>query len=189
MEVSPNVRLALNDFFTSVERRAYFRVKLAIANASDAMDVVQDAMMKFVKIYAEKPAEEWPLLFNRVLETHIIDWHRRQNIRNRWRLWLGDVEARKDESDNEQTEALQATDQVPNQLELMMISRSIEELSEALSTLPLRQQQAFLLRVWEGQSVKETAATMGCSSGSVKTHFSRALKHLQSKITEYNYTT
>jgi len=44
--------------------------------------------------------------------------------------------------------------------------------------LPARQREAFIMRYWEDMSVTETAAAMGCSEGSVKTHCSRATQTL-----------
>jgi len=67
----------------------------------------------------------------------------------------------------------------------MHLNQSMQGLQQALSDLPRRQQQVFILRVWEGLSVKEAAIAMSCSEGSVKTHYHRAVQALQQALKEF----
>ena len=171
---------ALERFLASVERRAYRMAWVATSHREDALDIVQDAMLRLVKGYAGRDAAEWGPLFQRILQSTINDWHRRSQVRNRWRQWLSfgrDAEA--DEADPLETTV---ADQAPEPGAQLAADQAMTVLDAALQALPLRQQQAFLLRHWEGLSVAETAAAMGCSEGSVKTHFSRAVQNLRDKL-------
>ena len=155
--------------------------EIATGNQDDALDILQDAMFKLVEKYADKTAADWGPLFTTILQSRINDWHRRNSVRNRFRSWFG----KKD--DNEQDDPVQLAEdesaRTPEQL--LQADRSIDELDRALHALPLRQQQAFLLRNWEGYSVQETANVMKCTTGSVKTHYSRAVHTLREKLGDH----
>lgn len=161
---------------SDVERRAFRIALIATAQEEEALDIVQDSMLHLAQKYALKPANEWPPLFHRILQSKIRDWYRRQKIRNHWRVFF-------DASDEEGDLVEQAVDsQSLEGADKLDQNRAIESLEKALHQLPLRQQQAFLLRAWEGLDVKETAQAMQCSTGSVKTHYSRAIKALQNLL-------
>jgi RNA polymerase sigma-70 factor (ECF subfamily) len=169
----------LSEFLKTVERRAFKQAWFAVGDEQAALDVVQEAMLKLVRNYADKPAEELPLLFQRIVQNAIRDHHRRQKVRNLWTtLFSALAPSGSEDADHDPLETLEPVADAPTdadnpalRLERMQILALIEE---ALQTLPLRQRQAFLLRYWEGLDVAETAKVMGCSEGSVKTHCSRA---------------
>lgn len=174
-------RQALGDFLASVERRALVMAEVGLRNPDDALDVVQEAMTAFVRAYANKPQVDWPPLFHRVLQNKIMDWHRKTQLKRRHFLDLWWDEEEGDENPLEQQPDRES--QGPeSRYQLAMAS---DELAEAVEALPLRQRQAVMLRIWEGLDVAETASAMGCSDGSVKTHLSRALKALRSKLEEH----
>ncbi len=163
---------------------------IATGNREDALDVVQDAMLKLAHKYADREHEEWGPLFHRILQNTIMDWHRRQKVRHSWRAILDVTGIRKtaDSSDNSlgmlNLDGYEA--KVDNNPVLKLINeRTIEALDKALNRLPVRQQQAFLLRIWEGLSVEQTADAMSCSQGSVKTHLSRALNTLREQLEDH----
>ena len=172
----------ISAFLAAVERRAFKQASFALRDDHSALDVVQDAMLKLTEKYSDKPAAELPLLFQRILQNTIHDHFRRQKVRTTWTTVLSAL-GRGDEKDDEfdPLETLRAkSDSNANadpaeQLEQAQIMRTIEQ---ALTRLPARQREAFLLRYWEELDVAETAVAMGCSEGSVKTHCSRAVHAL-----------
>jgi len=155
--------------------------ELATSSREDALDLVQDTMLELVRRYATRPADEWRPLFYRILQSRIRDWYRRQKVRNRWRSWLHQDE----DNPGEDPLATVADPAAVDPLQQVIQSLSMDVLQGALRRLPLRQQQVFLLRIWEGLDVKATAAAMGCSAGSVKTHYSRAVHSLRDSLQEY----
>jgi RNA polymerase sigma-70 factor (ECF subfamily) len=170
----------LEKFLASVERKAFKIAQLALRNDDDALDAVQDAMMKLVQSYAARPADEWKPLFYRILDNGVRDMQRRRTVRGRVMAWLP---AKRDEDEDDEFDPIAAApshDPAPvRQLEL---DEAIGVLEQAVRELPARQQQAFLLRNLEALDVAQTAAAMGCSEGSVKTHYFRALETLRARL-------
>ena len=165
-------------FLADIEGRAFSMAQFATGNRDDALDIVQDTMMKLVQNYSECKCEEWKPLFYSILQTRILDWHRRQSVRNRFRSWLHWDDGEDAENPLEQfADAPQAAPDIA-----LQDAQFGTDLNAALSKLPLRQQQVFLLRVWEGMDIAETAAAMQCSESSVKTHYSRALDKLKLQL-------
>jgi RNA polymerase sigma-70 factor, ECF subfamily len=169
-------------FLAEIEHRAFRMAQLATGNRDDALDIVQDAMMKLVQKYSTHDKASWKPLFYSILESRILDWHRRQQVRNRFRSWLHwDVD---DES------AEDALAQHPAEISSipdfqLQDAQFMQSLELALQNLPLRQQQVFLLRIWEGLDISQTATAMNCSESSVKTHYARALDKLREVLKEH----
>jgi RNA polymerase sigma-70 factor (ECF subfamily) len=172
----------LDGFLAGVERRALVMAELATRNRDDALDLVQDAMLSFVDRYATHDPAEWAPIFHRVLQNRIRDWARRRQVRNRWLVWLRDRDDEEDGVDPIQ-EAPDPAGRTPE--DVLALAVAGETLMAAVEALPLRQQQAFLLRTWEGLDVAQTARAMGCSEGSVKTHLSRAMHALRARLEDH----
>ncbi|MCK7592478.1 RNA polymerase sigma factor [Pseudomarimonas salicorniae] len=172
---------ALDAFLRGVERRALRHVELAGCSREDALDILQEAMLAFVRRYRAKPAEEWPLLFWRVLESKQIDAGRRRSVIGRWFGWLGLGE----DLDGADPMARIADPAEPGPVQRLGDREATAALEKALRALPGRQRQAFLLRVWEGLDVADTARAMGVSEGSVKTHLFRALQTLRGRLEDH----
>jgi RNA polymerase sigma-70 factor (ECF subfamily) len=175
MESTLDSRERLNRFLTEVERRAFQMAKFATGHYDDALDLVQEAMLRFVRHYSGRPRNEWNVLFYRILRSRITDWYRRAFVRRKILAWLGRPE---NENPEDPLESLPDTGN-PNPSEHLLEQEERGYLEKAIRGLPLRQQQAFLLRAWEGMDVKQTAFVMKCSEGSVKTHYSRAVHTLR----------
>jgi RNA polymerase sigma-70 factor (ECF subfamily) len=171
----------LSDFLAEVERRAYKQALFAVRDDHNAMDIVQDSMLKLAEKYSARPAAELPLLFQRILQNTIRDHYRRQRVRAIWTMPVSSLFGNETESDSDPLETLEVEDDSKfseppaEQLERAQVLALIEK---ALEKLPARQREAFLLRYWEELDVAEAAAIMGCSEGSVKTHCSRATRAL-----------
>jgi RNA polymerase sigma-70 factor (ECF subfamily) len=173
---------AMDSFLAEVERRAFRMAQIALRHEQDALDAVQDAMLQLVRSYAQRPSEEWRPLFYRILENRIRDVQRRRTVRGRvmaWLPWTGDA------AEAEADPLAQAPDPAPGPVAQLEGDEIMIALQAALQLLPERQRQAFLLRNLEGLDVAGTAAAMGCSEGSVKTHHFRALQHLRAQLGEF----
>ena len=171
----------LSEFLKSVEKRAFKRSVYHVRNDESALDIVQDSMMKLAEHYGHKPAAELPMLFQRILSNCTLDWFRRQKTRNVLFSNFGDfalagedeefdlLETLNVQNHSEQTESAETTTER---------AQTLHAIEAEIQELPARQREAFLMRYWEELDVAETAAAMGCSEGSVKTHCSRAVQAL-----------
>jgi RNA polymerase sigma-70 factor (ECF subfamily) len=174
--------IELEKFLAEIERRAFRMAQVALRDADDALDVVQDAMLKLTKNYASKPSAEWRPLFYRILENGIRDLQRRRTVRRRIMTWLPGP---KDDPDGEAQDPLEnVADAAVPIPESLMQDQAMQKLETSLRALPTRQREAFMLRNFEGMDVAQTASAMGCSEGSVKTHYSRAVHALREQLGE-----
>ncbi|MDD4929713.1 MAG: RNA polymerase sigma factor [Gallionella sp.] len=181
MPVSKELQLAtqaeLSQFLSRIERRAYKHAQFAMHDSHTALDVVQDAMIKLADKYGDKPYEELPLLFHRILQNTIRDHCRRQKVRSNWITLFSAFSSKQAE---EEFDPLDVLEDCENQSAPPMPDaafgqkQTIALIEAALTNLPARQREAFLLRYWEGLDTAATANVMGCTEGSVKTHCSRA---------------
>ena len=175
----------LSDFLKNVERRAFKRSIYHVRDEDAALDIVQDSMIKLAEHYGDKPAEELPMLFQRILSNTTLDWFRRQKTRKALFSNLGDFESASEDGDfnlmetldfSEHSERAVSAEDTTNRAQIL---RQIES---EIENLPARQREAFLMRYWEEMDVAETASAMGCSEGSVKTHCSRAVVALSKAL-------
>jgi RNA polymerase sigma-70 factor, ECF subfamily len=173
---------ALEGFLAGVEAKAFRIAQIALRHEDDALDAVQDAMLRLVRSYSTRPPEEWRPLFYRILENCVRDMQRRRSVRGRVLTWyhraLGEDAAEGDPLE-------QVSDSAPTPPAQAQTDETIRALDAALAGLPARQRQAFLLRNLEGLDVAQTAKAMGCSEGTVKTHYFRALQALRAHLSEY----
>ncbi len=170
-----------------MERRAYKQAQFAVRDEHVALDIVQDAMLKLAERYGDRPAEEFPMLFQRILQNTIRDHYRRQKVRSFWTTLMSSLTPQHGGEDFDPLETLEDENndsQPARPEEALNQAQLMTEIEEALGKLPARQREAFLLRYWEEMDTAETAAAMGCSEGSVKTHCSRATHALSAMLRE-----
>lgn len=182
LPAAPSPADELDEFLASVEKRAFKRALYAVRDEEAALDIVQDSMIRLVTSYADRPAAEWPMLFQRILSNATLDWFRRQKVRNAVFHTMSDLEATVSGDGDGDVDLLEilavealgteGAEETANRGEVLRI------IEEEVQNLPARQREAFLMRYWEELDVAETAAAMGCSEGSVKTHCSRAVAAL-----------
>jgi RNA polymerase sigma-70 factor, ECF subfamily len=171
-------------FLAGVERRAYKHAIFTVQDHHVALDIVQNAMLKLVERYHDKPAEELPPLFQRILQNTIHDHFRRSKVRDFWVRLVSPLRE-KDDENSETLESLAAASESthhPSPEKEASTNQHLAAIEQAVSELPLRQREAFLLRYWEELDLAETAKVMGCSEGSVKTHCFRASNALAAKL-------
>jgi len=175
IEPAPEAPATLEAFLAGVETRAFRFAELGLRHREDALDAVQDAMMKMLG-YRGRPASEWSPLFWSILRNRMTDMQRRGIFRLRWLL---------PGSTDRDGEPIDWADDGPDPSRNHDGREAWERISEALRGLPARQREAFTLRVLEELDVADTARAMGCSEGSVKTHLSRAREALQKQLEEF----
>ena len=177
----------LSTFLKDVEKRAFKRSLYHVRDEESALDIVQDSMLKLAQHYGDKPAQELPMLFHRILSNCTLDWFRRQKTRNAVFAQMPDT-AHGDSFDNDdfdwmQTYATSDTQEFAQSAEVLTErGQLLQSIEKEIQALPARQREAFLLRYWEEMDVAETATAMGCSEGSVKTHCFRAIQALSKAL-------
>lgn len=176
--VTTNHLSDLNQFLIANEKRAYRMALSAVGDPEEALEIVQDGMLKLARLYAKKTEKEWHILFHRIIQSRIRDWYRRQKVRRAAMGWLP-YQSEEDESDPFQQVVTPGTHSPED---LTSSNQIMKQLDKAIQKLPTRQREAFFLRCWEGMSTSETAQTMKISEGSVKTHYSRALNALRNAL-------
>jgi len=181
-------RQEISDFLASVERRAFKQAVYAVRDDEAALDIVQDAMLKLADKYADKPPAELPPLFQRILQNVIHDHFRRQKVRNLWTTLLSSLQPASSDRDGADSDPLETllpgenNEMAENAANIVESGQIVRIIEAEIQRLPNRQREAFIMRYWQDMDVAETAAAMGCSEGSVKTHCSRATHTLATAL-------
>ena len=173
----------LKNFMQDVTGRALVMMESATQGQHGiAMDLVQEAFISLHKSYAEKSTEEWYPLFYTILNNKLQDWRRKEARRNQPFSFFKKVSLDDDEVEFDNL----VDESTPSPLEFLDQAVTAEEIQEAIAKLPVRQQQAFMLRAWEGFDTQTTAQIMNRTEGSVKTHYHRAIQGLRASLAHLN---
>jgi len=172
---APAPPASLDAFLAGVGARAFRFAEAGLRHREDALDAVQDAMVKLLA-YRDRPAAEWTPLFWSILRSRIVDVQRRRSFR--LKFWAP-------AEDQDEGGSIDWADSAAGPAQSQEQREAYARLVAALRKLPARQREAFTLRVLEELDVATTAKAMGCSEGSVKTHLSRAREALQAQLEEF----
>jgi RNA polymerase sigma-70 factor (ECF subfamily) len=183
--------VAMNDVYKDLKffempsdkykEKAFKIAQAALRHEDDALDAVQDAMLQLARAYSDRPAEEWKPLFYRILQNRIRDVQRRRAVRTRFVSFFGGTASEEEHDPIAEAPGPRGE----NPLEQVTADDAMRALERALDDLPARQREAFMLRNFEGLDVAQTAVAMGCTQGSVKTHYSRAVHRLREVLAEH----
>lgn len=173
----------LSRFLQAVRRAALAFTSLRVRDEEIALDLLQETMIGFVSAAKKHDETIWKNLFYKILGRRITDWQRKQIWRNRIAQITPFSGLSTEDKKSDPIEFLASNSDEPEQ------NHNAKQLTQhfeaALAALPSRQQEAYLLRQWQTFSVKDTAAIMKCSEGSVKTHLSRAMQTLRKQLGEW----
>jgi RNA polymerase sigma-70 factor (ECF subfamily) len=125
------------------------------------------------------------MLFQRILSNNTLDWFRRRKTRNALFSNMNEFESAGDDVDFDLLETLESlvdSEGTESAQDATERAQTMHQIELQIKELPGRQREAFLMRYWEEMDVAETAAAMGCSEGSVKTHCSRAVQALSKAL-------
>ncbi|HSH42377.1 MAG TPA: RNA polymerase sigma factor [Arenicellales bacterium] len=174
---------SLDAFFEDVEKRAYRMAVYTLKDEQAALDAVQDAMLKLVEKYSDRPSKEWPALFFTILNNRMIDIQRWGRLREAGGKLVSLFRAH-DNGDEDLLETGLGSDNfIAERPEVASWSRDLHnKIDDAITKLSERQRQVFLLREWQGFNVRETSEILGCSEGSVKQHHFRAMQALRKHL-------
>jgi len=146
--------------------------------------------MRLAERYGERPAEEFPLVFQRIVQNAIRDYFRRQKVRSGVLSPMSILEGASDGDDDDPLDRMPieaSSFEFASPEQKLSRDETLQLIEKALEALPARQREAFLLRYWEEFDVAETATVMGCSEGSVKTHCSRATHAIAAALKAKGY--
>ena len=181
-------QIELSELLKKNERKAFKQALYMVHDEATALDIIQDAMIKLVENYSDRPVEELTPLFIRIVHNQITDHFRKQKSRSWWTPLFSSFRGRESNEEENEVDLIEALayeqsgqPQNPTEDDLNQ-SQNLKLIEQALEKLPPRQRQAFLLRYWEGMDTSETAEIMKISEGSVKTHCSRAVQALSNLL-------
>jgi len=166
----------LEQFLAAIGARAFRFAEAGLRQRDDALDAVQDAMVKMLG-YRDRPVAEWTPLFWTILRSRMVDLQRRRTFRLRW------FTSAPQHADGSGIDWLDEREPGPSRRHEGR--EAWAALAQALRRLPRRQREAFSLRVLEELDVPTSARIMGCSEGSVKTHLFRAREALKQQLEDF----
>lgn len=160
----------LKSLYASYQRELLAYLTSKLRDAELAADLTQETFLRF----AEKSSADTADFQNtrsylyRTAHNLAVD-HIRQQARRRTDLPGSEVLA-------------ELADDAPGQEDITLGRERLEQLKSALSGLPPRTRDIFILNRIEGLSYRDVAETLGISESSVQKHLARALLQVTSSL-------
>ena len=169
---------AFDTLFTRYQKRTYRLVQRFISNREDALDLTQDA---FIRAYQglgdfKSQCQFYSWLY-RITVNLCIDFLRKK-ARSEVLLYDSDESGELPMANIPDPRSESPAKAVENK-ELRTHIR------KAVRRLPPKQRQIFILRHWDGLSLKDIAAVVGRSDGTVKAHLLHAHRNLRKHLRPY----
>jgi RNA polymerase sigma-70 factor (ECF subfamily) len=153
------------DFLTARLRRF---VRAFVESREDAEDVIQEAYLRVLSYSAKHDVEHPERLLFSTARNLAVDARRRRKVRERTAAQLAVLEACAID--------FPASDEVADAQQRLM------RVEAAISQLPARCREVFLLHRLDGMSYSEIATHCGISVSAVEKHIARACLHIDAKV-------
>lgn len=174
-EVRDDRHGAFEAFVARYQRRLYRTAWGYLRHHEDALDAVQEAMVKIYLARATYRPESHPFTWaSRILVNHCLDVLRRRRVRP-----AESLEAAQEASpgrDLARADPRQTPEHLGSRTEFR------HHVEEAVATLPESQREVFVLRHFEDMSLEEIAAARGCALGTVKSSLHRAAAAVRDRL-------
>ncbi len=170
---------AFNALVNLYRQKAFAIALTFVNNIEDAQELSQEA---FIKVYNSidkfRQQSGFYTWFYRILINLCLDFKKKKQVKT---ILFSQF---KKNNSGPMNFAEQIKDPKNNDhpLRRLISKEKNKEIEAAIALLPGNQRMVFILRNYEGMSIKEIAACMDCREGTIKSHLHRAVKKLRESL-------